>query len=784
MLQAAQKFPVAHGSGGHALPAVVPSYAVYREPFKLGSPHVMMIMPNASVMDIVQRMEVLPADFIDRGVVMLNEHEIPRALWRSVRPKSERAILTFHMPVQGGGGGGGGGKQVLAIVAALALTVLSAGIATFGIPLLGVAGGTLASTLIAAGVSLAGSLLVNALITPPTRKADSQDRDSTGGTALEPASVTGNLLERNAPIPRVIGTRRIFPPFAFEPVTEFEGQNEIVHAVCVLAGPHELNEIRVGDVAIDDVADADLTIQTRDGFTDSPPLSYPQRYGRTFPVQIDMSVHGTSATDLSEFLAPLPVWHGTLCADDPDEVWLHFVLQGLLRQDALSAELSIPVRIRMRLRGDTNWRYLPELHITDRTQSQRRMQVKLFFGQTFTSQPPSPATALGWTSARKFVPAQNVGPTGTDWDADAYFSNGAGGNVYENGTEGTTNVINCTLTPDIAAFYLDHADWPRGIYDIEVIRGATFTRSSFTSSTYVYSGNVIDFFGFRDTLALPLTREGLLDRLSFLRAVSIKNRPPINEKNLAMIYIRARNRSINNLSVLASGYVRDWNETAQSWIDWTTTSNPAPHYRDILTGSLNFDPMPAVMLDDQSLLDWRQRCIDDDLICDLVAESGTIAELLRLVASCGFARPYQSELWGVIQDYQRASEAPIQIFTPRNMSGFSWSKAFPRLPAGFRVNYRDDNYEYTGRQMMVYRRGVDETDARVEQITYDGLVRRADILRRAQYDLLQAELRSVIYTFTAPIESIVCRRGSLVAVNTDILQRYYGYARVVVVVRY
>lgn len=995
MFQAAHKGMKVDSTGGACLPAVQPSYAVWREPFKLGSPHTMILPPDATLSQIVARMEVLPRDFSKRGVIMINNHEIPREFWHVVRPKNTRAIVTFHMPVQGGGGEGGGGKQVLAIVAALALAVLTAGIATFGIPALGIVGGTFAATAVAAGVSLAGSLLIGALITPPTRKADAQDRDSGAGASLEPASINGNLLEPNSPVPRVIGTRRIFPPFAFEPTVEFEGQDEIVHAISVLAGPHLIEDVRVGGSKIDpEVIDADLRIQTFDGFSDSVRLNYPQRYSRTFPVQLDLSVHGTSPDDLSLFQAPLPVWHGTFTADDPDEVWLHFVMQGLLKQDELSEVLCVPLRIRMRLRGDTAWRYLPELHIADNSQSQRRMQIKIFFGQTFIVQPPTPLASRGWISARKFVPAQNVVPTGTNWNADAYFSSGAGDNIYENGTEATTNVINTTLTPDLAAFYLDHADWPRGIYDIEVIRGAVFKQSDFTSSSYTYDGDILDFYGSTSSNTLPLTRQGVLDRIAFLRAVSVKNVLPINEKNLAMVYVRARNRTVANLSVQASGYVRDLNkdvpdpvnprhvfycrfdgadaateavdESASAhemtflgnaqldtaikrfgsasllldgtgdyvtapnstdfhfgtgdftihgvvrpnaitgfhvfvgldggganrgwdlyidgsgnligsvsidgtnlvncnagvvitgvqqhvafvrkagvmraylngvggtpiaeagsvfastaalaigglstgallfdghidqleivkgvalWSDdftppgagdrWTnmrTTSNPAPHFRDILTGSLNFDPMPASMIDDQSLIDWRDRCETDDLRCDLVAESTTVSELLRLIASCGYARPYQSELWGVIQDYQRNAEAPVQIFTPRNMSGFSWSKAFPRLPTGFRVNYRDDEYEYSGKQLTVYRRGIAETDARLEQITYDGLVRRSDIISRAKYDLLQSELRSVIYTFTAPIESIVCRRGSLVAVNTDVLQKHYGFARVV-----
>ncbi len=759
---------------------------LHRSPFTLGAPDIWHWPADQTIAQIVARTP-LPdkADFMRRGIVMINGHEISRGCWHVVRARAENgAIVTLHMPVRGGPRGSGGqGKQVAAIVAAIAITIASAGAVQgwFAVGTMFVKG-SLSAALLGAAISFAGSILVASLSSAPMRQQDSSDTKSGDAARLEPAAVQGNLLQPNSPIPRVIGTRRIFPPLIGEPTPEYIGQDEIVHAVYALAGPHALELPRFGDATYDVAGSgSDLFLQMYDGRPGSTVPSYPSRYSRTMAVGVELSTHGTDSQNLAVFAPPLPLWHATATADSPDECWLHFSLAGLLRNASPSDPLRIPFRIRLRRRGDANWRYLPELHYMDATQSQRRFQVKFRFGESFTGPYPKPGETRGWIEARKQVPAQNVSPAGAVWDADSYFSNGSGNHVYSASTYTTTNIRHIDLQPDAAIVYLSAASWPAGIYDIEVMRGATFRNADFTSSTYTYSGSVLDFFGSRDTGLLPLTHDGLFDRVDFVRAVSVRNRAPIIGAEYSLMYVKATNRQVGNFSVEASGYVYDYN--GSSWSDFTTTSNPAPHFRDMLVGTLNFNAMPELMLDDDSLIEWRDVCEANGYRCDLVVESGAIFDTLRVVASCGYARPYQSELWGVIRDYDRSSEPPIQIFSSRNTRNFSWQKAFPRLPDGLRVNYKAENADYAERQVVVYRNDVEQLNASTEQITYEGLVDRDQVIDRATFDLAQAQLRSAIYSFDAPVESIVCRRGSLIGLNHDILLNHTGSARVTKVVR-
>lgn len=1136
-----------------AAPADRPAHlaTIWRAPMALGSPRIDLWPQGLSVAEIVARADYLPPEFGATGVVTIDGEPVPRAMWRHVRPKAGTAAgrsihVTFHAPVREGGRGG---KQILAVVAAIALTFATAGIASAGIPALGLAAGSLGAKLIATSVGIVGSLVISAIAAPPTRGAEA-GADGAGG-ALDPVSLQGNVLQPNASVPRVIGTRRVYPPFASQPVIELVGQDELAEAVHVLAGPHKLRDIRLGETTWDGLAgegDSGLEIEIREGRPGEPAPSLVCRIGRTDDLGVQMSVHSVDPENQVVFAGRVPVYHGMASIDRPDEVWVHFLIAGLLRQDALTDKLRVPLRMRMRRRGDSAWRHLPELHYMDSTQAARRIQIKILFGEAAVGSPIPPPAQRGFVEARKWVPVQTLAPGGGGWTADAYFSAGAGGDVYRLGTEGTTNVRNLNLQADQVTVYLDRGSWPDGVYEIEVVRGATFRTALFTSSSYQHSGAVWDFFGSHEGGTLPLTREGLLDTITLRRAVSVRHRPPVSRRDVALIAVRARNRAVGQLSVLASGLVRDlggyvaadymtpgaapvtvaaeatipngtfdktkniafecdvrlpvapaarsvlwkdggtgigaavyitssgqmvlragsgspsvqasdattavlkvpigadgqvhriawdirispgrvrlwidgvligeahttgggplsgsayagsdwggylrpstgdgsfagvasggvwwsdragastlrvwadrqhvapitvapvtaipngtfnkaasiafecdvrlpaepapwsvlWEEgdtgwgsslfvdaarrlilragsgnpatTSNTWntvivclsaemlpfdgelhrvawdirigpgrvrlwidgvligeahttgggplggsiygdadaggylrpssanvwavagipvvpVNWSAPSdastlrvwpgwrqhdtsrqsvhvlapsrNPAPWLLEAMTGRLNADPIPLDVVDLDGILAWRNDCYAQNYTCDMVAEGESLSDLLRIIASCGYARPYQSEIWGVIRDRDRSAEAPVQVFSPRNMSRFRWTRAFARLPAGLRATWKDAVEHGRERQVIVYRRGAAGTDARTEQVSYEGLVDEDKVTRRAAFDLAQAEHRGTFYDFTAPAEAIRCRRGSLIAVNHDVLTRHSQYGRIV-----
>jgi hypothetical protein len=109
----------------------------------------------------------------------------------------------------------------------------------------------------------------------------------------------------------------------------------------------------------------------------------------------------------------------------------------------------------------------------------------------------------------------------------------------------------------------------------------------------------------------------------------------------------------------------------------------------------------------------------------------------------------------------------------------SFRKAMPRMPDGLRVTYRPDDQDYDSEQISIFLPGVVASEnARMEQTSYEGLVSEEKIIKRGRFDLSQARVRGTFYSFDAPVESIVCRRGSLIEVEHDILSRLTSSAKI------
>ena len=748
--------------------------AVYREPFGI-TPHVRYLPEGETLAGMRRHMRGLPADFDARGVICINGHPAPRALWGAIRPKPGVVTeVTFHAPLMGGGDDGG--KNILALVASIGITlatgfIAGGGLATkFGLSMF--ASGSVAATVLAAGVSLAGSLLLSALTAPPKAAERNAERDKGS------ASAEGNMLSANGAIPRVIGQRKVFPPFATEPLTYFDGDDEVVEAVCCLAGPHQLTDIRVASAPIAGLSD--IEYETREGWPGDAPLTLATRQSRTQALQSELRGHVVDSTagdtldsTTGALSDALPQAQTAVTRDAPDELLLHVVFpQGLSKNADGETKVRVPIRLRLREVGASAWINLPELHFQASQVRQMRSTIRLIWTDDAATTPAA-ASSEGWVEARVLSPGQTASPSQDDRAADAYFT-GSGDGYMAAGNLGTTGVLHVEMDRFTATIRLDTATFAKGRYEIEIIRGAAILAANWDPVTYKVGSTVWDLFGYQGSPAkIATSRNGLSDTVYLLRVVSIWNENPVPTDDFALIAIRARNRPVSAISTVAGGWVQDWD--GSGWVTWTVTDNPAPHYRDIVAGRLNADPVPADVVDESGLVAWRTACTTLGYRCNALIEDQSVADAAQIVAACGYTRPYMSEIWGVVRDYDRSGEDPVQIFSPRNMSGYSWTAAFPRLPDGFRVNFRDETRDYEMRQITV---PATAKGGLLEQVTYEGLTTSAEATKRALFDLAQARARSKFHAATAPAEAIVCRRGDLVGVWHDMLTGRHGSARV------
>jgi hypothetical protein len=201
--------------------------------------------------------------------------------------------------------------------------------------------------------------------------------------------------------------------------------------------------------------------------------------------------------------------------------------------------------------------------------------------------------------------------------------------------------------------------------------------------------------------------------------------------------------------------------------------------RDIWTGRLNVDPIAPGDLDEAAILAWRTRCITEGYTCNALIQGSTVMEAAQIVAACGYASPRMSEKWGIAIDYDRSAESPVQIFTPLNSSSYGWTKAFARVPDGFRVTFDDEDRDYVTDQELVLKPGNTWDTTKIEQTRYEGLTNRADVIKRAIYDQSIPVYRSCFHTWDASAESIICQKGDLIGRAHDTLDETVGFARVV-----
>jgi hypothetical protein len=758
-------------------------YAVWRPPFSDKRPMIHAYGPGLTIAEMVERTTGLPPDFMQRGEVLIGEYPIVRRFWKRIRIKPSQRI-TLHYPLAGGGGGkkGGRGKSgILGLIVSIAALVASVFTLGLGIPLLGIAPMSLGARLAAGAISLAGALAARALTPSPIQQ---QQKIKSGPDQKGPASLSGNVLSAGAPVPCVSGTRRIFPPLGAQPLTERVGGDEVVEAFFVLAGAHDLTDIRIGDAAIEDAQD--IVYQVKYGHPDDDPIDLIERYSLTTTPQIELSRPDVTPDDQQLLMdqeqptRSLSKWHALRTSTTtPDEVWLHLSFVGGLNYTLGGNVMGAPFRIRMRKSPDDDWIYLPEIHYWSNSRQEIRASVKLVWTDAPESIPTIP-TSEGWIAAYKHVAGQ-TSPASDDYDADGSFSAGSGSDGLYRGAESSSNVKRVTLSRYDAVFCLDETAIPKGSYQIEIKRGSAYTASSLTKSTGSYGGNDLFFYSMSGSSAVaPVTRENVTDQVYLLRCSSVLNEHPCPKGGMfAIIAVKATNRSVDSLSVKASRYVRDWD--GAGWNTLTTTSNPAPHLRDIWTGALTPDRLPVDLVDEDSLVAWRQACIDQGYTCNLVVEGDNLPDVEAKVTGCGYALARKSETWGVSRDRDRSGDDPEQIFTQRNSAGLTMAKAFVRLPDAVRAVWNDADLDDAERQKIVYRRtltNAQRANPVIEEIHYDGIDNEDDVTERATFDLDQAELRSATWSFSAPAEALRTTRGDLVGINHDTIDRTHASARI------
>lgn len=155
---------------------------------------------------------------------------------------------------------GGGGSNPLQIIAMIAVVVISIYAPYLAPAAWGVGAGTVGGAMITAGVMIAGSLLVNAILPPPKPNLglgqQGQQASPTYGIGAQ-----GNSARLLSAIPVLYGRHKVVPDFAAQPYTEYIGNEQYLYQLFVVTqGQCFIEKVLIGEsnIAVFDEAQYEI----------------------------------------------------------------------------------------------------------------------------------------------------------------------------------------------------------------------------------------------------------------------------------------------------------------------------------------------------------------------------------------------------------------------------------------------------------------------------------------------------------------------------------------------
>lgn len=202
-------------------------------PLAQGERLVIRILPSGTLEDIIAS---LVPDEIDREHISAfigGDYVEPR-LWARVRPKSGASVYLRLVPQDP--------VSMISILATSFAPTITAAIGLTGI----------AATIAGAAISMAITYAAASLFGP----RQNQNREESPTYAITSAR---NGLTPFAPVPVVLGTHRMVPPYGAAPYTEIVGNDQYLRFVLIWGyGPVDVTSIRIGNTPIEDYTDVEV----------------------------------------------------------------------------------------------------------------------------------------------------------------------------------------------------------------------------------------------------------------------------------------------------------------------------------------------------------------------------------------------------------------------------------------------------------------------------------------------------------------------------------------------
>lgn len=691
--------------------------------------------------------------------------------------------------------GGGGGKKILSFLAVIAIGFFAPQIAAAIGPQMGITS-SLGLKVLAAGISMVGSMLVQALIPPPSvaNNFGNQARESqTFG--ISPSS---NYPQPYGTVPVLYGKFLMSPMLCTSPDVDTTGKiTRITECFTFGIGYVEARDVKIGGQPIENILNADDQIFNVYPYTKGEELKYATRN-----VAIDQPGLGLKHGTPTIVVTKTNTDHAIVSINFPRGLVKFNQSNGNREQTSITMAMRYRVINPNGTRGQwfpifaagykgaqsvsnknlTVWTSLPwvikttEIAIRNYTWSELVYVTLLVNGRRLFAKFVSQNEARSYASGTPITlsSGERYRVTGTGLGSYTHYTNS--GLAYpmtsfqcqkEEDNSGTTlvqvQVNHTTAEPWSLSISLDFPEPAQ--YEIEARR---YTSES--TNQYLYNATEI----------------GLVK--------SYQHSPPLNLKRhhtLAELAITANDRVngiVTDLSAVAYRHIFDIDATG--WImdgaDRASpifSENPALIALDIIT---NPDANNRPLLDSQ--IDFaafnRLKNICDQIITTnvngkteshhrytfngLIDVEMTVKEAVNTVL--GNARSQliinSAGQYSVMHDEEKT--VPRQLFTPTNYKNFSGSMSYFDAPHALKISYVND-VTYTPTDVYVYAPGYNASNAtKIEDLRTFGMTHYAEVVRYGYYMMAQARYRAETFTIEVSADNLVCQRGDLVLVTSDV----------------
>jgi predicted phage tail protein/sulfur carrier protein ThiS len=621
------------------------------------------------------------------------------------------------------GGGSDKNKAMLRIVAMIAVVAVAAWAAP-GVA--GMFGGAISAGTAKIGLTMAGSVLVNALLPPP--KPNSKSRSDAASYGIDNQK---NTAAEGIQVPIIYGTIRSAGNLV-NLYVENEGRTQWVHMLYVVSeGPiANIGGILINDQPIANFSDVQVDL----------------RLGDALQQPMGWFANTVSPASVSRKLADGSNWVNYTTSQQVDALRLDFVAPAGLAdyRGSNPASISVPVEVQYKLTSSSTWLSLPNAAIVTQT-------VVRYFYDTFALV-NGVWTRTGSTEQAALTPGDWV------WNDVIYRS-------VDNGEWGTTSTV-------------------VGRVVRETIRGTGLVMTDNTTSAVrqsLSSGPIPQgVYNVRARRLSPDSADTKIQDDVWLSDINEIVTDPVGYRNTALLGIKVRLTDqlsgLPNVTALVTGrMVSVWAHNTDAWRpNPVATSNPAWIAWDILTNTRYGAGIDPARLDLEQWKAWSAYCLTEGLTFDgILGNEGSVWDTLMVVARCGRASLVNiGTRWSVAIE---RPDNPVMMFSVANMVRDSfkldWAGSQDRANE-LEITYTDREANYQQKTIRVYDPAALSSGAKPKSaaITLQGVTSYERAYREAVFQLNLN--RHIIQSceFATTLEALGCTVGDVILVQHDMPQ--------------